>query len=1054
MENITFDLKPPQTITALANWFAEGVRAELQALEKKGWAQIYEVHSGQLVEARGPTQGIYTFIIADGTRIPEDSNGRLKIEDSEFSATVVGQQGNIIHLYIEGKTLPHTIHFARLIIDDTALLKKLLEVLQDCSENPAKLSSLATSVFHTSTASIGNKSLPETAELGKISELNRDVLERAFGSSVTYIWGPPGTGKTFTIAHLVASLIEVGERVLVTSHTHAAVDQALYEAVKTEENKCGPISRHPSVKNGKVLRIGITANKKIPESVRYDKVLEKRGEEIQEKILKIEAKIKPLFIIMEKCRAAFSLWNKLANYEHRLASINDSISNIKLNQINAEREIGRLKNLIYQHTSGLRQAEQAWFFRETKIKRAKLALEESGLRLHQAEEDLALAIEEKARYFQQNQKLEESFKKQQAICDGLPKRKIIEDKLAEKAAELKPLEEKINVLQEELSRLGKIILDESRAIFCTLTKNYRGKELDGQKFDAVIIDEISMALPPLIFLAAGRAKLRVVLVGDFLQLPPIVRSDTEITNAILRTNTFQLAGVSSGLKPSENCPVLVKLTTQHRMVPAIADVARYLVYRNTGNLDDHEEVRKRKVEAECPWLDFLPKNPLIIVDTADLHCWSGKQPGSLSRFNMYSATLAVDIAAMAAIKIQKPPPDEAQPIAIVTPFAAQRRLLSKLISDMGLDRWVAAGTVHTFQGNQADLVIFDSVLDEPYYSARLCDPRTTEDALKELNVAVTRARNKFVFIGSSEWLNKCAKPASALGSMWSFIKEPADFLSAIDLIENDFRRRVVASSIQSATWDISKGAKGYTIQILDDESFIEQFAKDINEAEVSIFALAPYFGEYRWPKIQPLFNAALSRHIEITVITPPLGEAQNKTYVENVISNLQSLGAIVVSASGLHGKDVIIDERIVYTGSMNWSSHRSRSEVIHRIDAPNYAKQCLDFLQSKYIRQAATSEDATPRVCPHCGFPIQIVNQRRQHFSWDFQAMKVGCTNSKCEGYLRNVDERPPFKKVPVCQVDNRTKYRRVRRGRGEIWQCPKHPKQCSTERVVPGDPS
>lgn len=1054
MEDISFDLQPPQEIAALANWFAEGVRAELQELEKKGWAQTYEVHAGELVEAQGPNQGIYTFVIADGTRIPEDSNGRLKSEDSEFSATVVGQQGNIIHLYIEGKALPPSIHFASLVIDDTTLLKKLVEVLEECSENPTELASLATSVFHPSTALIESKNLPHTPELVEISGLNRDVLERACGSSVTYIWGPPGTGKTFTIAHLITALIEAGERVLVTSHTHAAVDQALYEAVKTEENERGPMSNHPVVKNGKVLRIGITVNQKIPGAVRYDKVLEQRGQEIQDRILKIEAQIKPLFRTMEVCRTALSEWDKLEDYEYRLSSINDSIANIRLDQTNAARWVSKIKDLIRQRIYDLKQAERAWFFRETKIKRAKHALEETEIRLHQAEKDLALASEEKEKYLQSEQKLKELLKKQQGICDKLPKRKIIENKLSEKAVEVKPLEEKLDALQEELSQVGKIIIDESQAIFCTLTKNYTGKELEGQKFDAVIIDEISMALPPLIFLAAGRGELRVVLVGDFLQLPPIVRSDTAITNAILRTNTFQLAGVATGLKPSEHCPVLAKLTTQHRMVPAIADVARHLVYGQTGNLVDHEKVKERKVEEEDPWLDFLPKNPLIIIDTADLYCWSGKQPGTLSRFNMYSATLAVDIAAMAARKIKKPPSYEPQPIAIITPFAAQRRLLSKLISDMELDRWVAAGTVHTFQGNQADLVIFDSVLDEPYYSARLCDPKAKDDALKDLNVAVTRAKNKFVFIGSSEWLNKYAKPASALGSLWSYIKEPADFLSAIDLIGNDFRRRVASTSIEPTTWDIPKGETGYSIQILDDESFIDQFTKDINEAKVTIFALAPYFGEYRWPRIQPLFNAALTRNVEITVITPPLSEAKNKSYVENVISNLRFLGATVVSASGLHGKDVIIDERIVYTGSMNWSSHRSRSEVVHRIDAPKYAKQCLEFLQSKYIRRAATSEDATPRVCPYCGFPVQIVNQRKQHFTWDFQAMKVGCTNSQCEGYLRNIDERPPFKKVPICQVDNRTKYRRLRRGRGEIWQCPKHPKQCSTEKVVPGDPS
>ncbi len=1050
---MSFDLHPPQEMIALANWFAEGVRTELQVLEKSGGAQSYEVHSGRLMESKGPGQGIFAFLIADGTRIPEDATGRLKSEDSEFSASVIGQQGNIIHLYIEGKTLPSGIHFAKLIIDDTALLRRLVEVLEECSENPTNLSSIALSAFHPSMASIQAKELKDTPELFRISGSLRNILERACGSSVTYIWGPPGTGKTHAIAYLITALIEAGERVLVTSHTHAAVDQALYEAVKTEEDKCGPLATHSVLSNGQVLRIGVTADPKIPDTVCYDKVLEKKGEEIQNNILETEAQIKPLFRIMEWGRAALSEWDKLGEFEKRFEANKESIKKAILDQTNAEKVINECKDLIRQQMVRLEKAKRAWFMREAKIRRQKQALEESEAKLGQAEEDLSSAIRVKEKLLHMKHNLQEAIKNQREVCAKLPRRELVETELSEKSLELKPLEEKLDALQEELSRLGQTVINEARAIFCTLTKNYIGKEIENQKLDAVLIDEISMALPPLIFLAAGRAEARVILVGDFLQLPPIVRSDTEITNAILGTDIFHLSGVAIGMKPAEPCPVLEKLTTQWRMLPAIADVARHLVYRQAGGLDDHETVKQRKVEEVAPWLDFLPKNPLIIVDTADLYCWSGKQPGTLSRFNMYSATLAVDIAAMAAKKIQKPPLEEPRPIGIIAPFAAQRRLLSKLISDMELDQWVAAGTVHTFQGNQADLIIFDSVLDEPYYTARLCNPKVTEDALRELNVAVTRAKNKFVFIGSSEWLNKHARPASALGRLWSFLKESADLLSAIDLIENNFRQRVATGSNEHATWDIPRSEKGYTIQILDDESFFDQFTKDVNASKISIFALAPYFGEYRWPKIQPLFNAALARKVEITIVTPPLAEAKNKSYVENVIVNLRSLGAVVVSSSGLHGKDVIIDERIVFTGSMNWSSHRGRAEVIHRIDAPKYAKQCLEFLHAKHIRKAATNEDGTPRVCPYCGFPIQIVNQRRQHFRWDFQAMKVGCTNPKCKGYLRDVDERPPFKKIPVCQVDKRTRYRIVRRGRGKIWQCPKHPKDCPTEKVVPGDP-
>ena len=120
MEAKSFDLQPPQEMAALANWFAEGVRAELQALERNGGTQVYEVHSGRLIESKGPNQAIFAFLIADGTRIPEDATGRLKSEDSEFTVSVIGQQGNIIHLHIEydrGHKIISFLKFKHRLID-------------------------------------------------------------------------------------------------------------------------------------------------------------------------------------------------------------------------------------------------------------------------------------------------------------------------------------------------------------------------------------------------------------------------------------------------------------------------------------------------------------------------------------------------------------------------------------------------------------------------------------------------------------------------------------------------------------------------------------------------------------------------------------------------------------------------------------------------------------------------------------------------------------------------------------------------------------------------
>ena len=167
-------------------------------------------------------------------------------------------------------------------------------MLREMAAAPASSSELAATVFHPVSATVGHKALPQTAALVPVGPDLRRILEQASGSSVTYLWGPPGTGKTFTIARLIAVLLEQGERVLVASHTHSAVDQALYAAVNADSVNPGPLANDPRVVKGQILRLGLTTNPKIPATVRLDEVATDGSRALADRIAKLEASAKPL----------------------------------------------------------------------------------------------------------------------------------------------------------------------------------------------------------------------------------------------------------------------------------------------------------------------------------------------------------------------------------------------------------------------------------------------------------------------------------------------------------------------------------------------------------------------------------------------------------------------------------------------------------------------------------------------------------------------------------------------------------------------------------------
>lgn len=1036
-------VSPPVDAHALAAWFAEAVRAELAELEKKGGEQRYELHAGQRVTPEKAPYTIYRFTLADTTLVPEDASGTLETEGRQFKATVVAQESSRVEVQVEAaEALGPFVARALLRVDDLGLLRKLAEALDAVASGTEAISPLTVGMFHPQSNGACKAPLPAAPVLDRITGEQRSVLEQACASEITFVWGPPGTGKTYVIAHLIAALVARGERVLMTSHTHAAVDQSIYETVKPT---VGPLADSDLEREGKIVRIGRVTNPKVPGTVRLDRIVEHRAQGIQSEISELQHKAAPLSAKRAELNAQLAEWDRLSELRQRLAETEGRASEAASVAKQKTTVRSQARTRVDQCKGQMERAGRAWFFRAAKVRQASETLAAA----EQAFETASTVAAEAAVAARGAEKAAESMrletKNQADICARLPAAESLKQQLVPVETELDQIERRLIELRARLDALEKEVIAEARVVAATLTKCYVGNHLDGQAFDALIVDEISMALPPLLFIAGRRALRRVILVGDFKQLPPIVRSDNEITDERLRQDAFHLSRIARDLEPTSH-PALIRLQTQRRMLPPIADAARAISYGPKG-LADHADVLQRKPP---DWLAFLPTNALCVVDTAELHAWCGRQAGSLSRFNLYSAQIAAELAAMAAAAVPRPDQSVVPLIGIVTPYAAQRRLLSRLVRALELSAWVAVGTVHTFQGAEADLIIFDAVLDEPYWTARLCNPNQSKEVKRDLNVALTRARSKFVLVGSSEWLNRHAKLTSGLGQLWHYLKDQADLVSASELVEVGFAGRVAQAL---ATYRIPGGADAPAHAILDEDEFFQFFSIDLREAEESIFGLVPYFGEYRWPRVEPLIRQALERGVEVTLVTPPPAEAENKSYVEKVIRSLRQLGAVVVSATGLHGKDIIIDGRVHYTGSLNWASHRGRAEIMHRTENPEYARTVLEYLQARHIRLAA-GPPSHPRTCPR-GHPIQVVNQAQTMRPWDKQPMKVGCAeyqNTDCK-YLADIDQRAPFVEAPLCGIDRRTKYRRVKRGRGEVWECPKHPKQCERFRVVPGDP-
>jgi hypothetical protein len=75
--------------------------------------------------------------------------------------------------------------------------------------------------------------------MAHLREAQRRALAEAEVRDFSFVWGPPGTGKSYTLGHLAAHYRAQGKRVLLLSNTNAAVDTATFAI----DNACVQIGR-------------------------------------------------------------------------------------------------------------------------------------------------------------------------------------------------------------------------------------------------------------------------------------------------------------------------------------------------------------------------------------------------------------------------------------------------------------------------------------------------------------------------------------------------------------------------------------------------------------------------------------------------------------------------------------------------------------------------------------------------------------------------------------------------------------------------------------------
>lgn len=289
--------------------------------------------------------------------------------------------------------------------------------------------------------------------------------------------------------------------------------------------------------------------------------------------------------------------------------------------------------------------------------------------------------------------------------------------------------------------------------FASFRNMYRDMSKDF--IDYLYIDEAGQAVPQAAVGALQRSR-KVVAVGDPIQIEPVVTLDPYLINSV---------------RKAYNVPE--RLVSVEASVQSLADNANAYGYWKGTDTDEKEWIGiPLWVHRRCLNPMFDISNIIAYEEKMVLPPYIKKKPGQAAWLDIKGKAgpkqyvkeqgEAVVQHLLEDWKQAKASGEEIPSVFVISPFTKVKSEIQKAVSNRLKDSfdmtWREArswanksiGTVHTFQGKEADKVYFVTGTDETQNGAIQWSCQKPN----LINVAVTRAKKAFVIVGDKERISK------------------------------------------------------------------------------------------------------------------------------------------------------------------------------------------------------------------------------------------------------------------------------------------------------------
>ncbi|MEW2330616.1 AAA domain-containing protein [Micromonospora chersina] len=512
------------------------------------------------------------------------------------------------------------------------------------------------------------------------------------------------------------------------------------------------------------------------------------------------------------------------------------------------------------------------------------------------------------------------------------------------------------------------LIRQARLIATTLARLRTADVLLNGPYDVVLIDEVGAATIPETLLAVSRATTTAVLLGDFMQLgpvlpKPITDSKRPDVQRWLCDDVFGMCGITVAADATAH-PGCTVLDEQHRFGHDVMHVANAIAY--DGLLRAAPTIPKRG--SDDP--------EIVLIDTDRL--------GDLATVRATGRTKGWwPAGALISRALADYHRSRGETIGVITPYNPQAEATLEALRDREETSTepTEVGTAHRFQGREFDVVVLDLVEDgdKPRWIAQASVSRGgfAREGLKLFNVAVTRTKSRLYLIGSRHRI-KGALPDTALAHLAPLLGDPIRTVPAERLITAPSVAELDRPALGEFGSELADILAQHVrvAEIQDEKQFYETFTEHLNSARHSIWMWATWTTN-RTKSVAPVLADAIARGVQVIIfVRDARDHLQGTANAQQNLATLRAAGPIIVEMYKMHQKIVVIDERVVLLGSLNVLSQRQSREVMLVMEGTHFARKILEHEHAAQFRQP-------PPVCERCGSTTTIALHRpKEGWRW------------------------------------------------------------------------